>query len=171
MVRHLIEDWFELYEKDITSYLIYYIGSKDVEDLVQDTFMKAMKKMSKFKGQSHPKTWLISIARNIVIDNYRRRKVWDRVKGLAVQDQRFSNEAEEQTIINQEIGQLYEAIQQLPPKYKEVIILRAILELNPQEASEVLKSNVNHVNVTYHRSLKKLKEILVVKVGFTNERD
>lgn len=171
MVRHSIEEWFELYEEDITSYLIYYLGSKDVEDLVQDTFMKALKKMSKFKEQSHPKTWLISIARNIVIDNYRKRKVWERIRHLAVHGQRYSNEMEEQTIINQEIVQLYEAIQQLPPKYKEVIIFRGILELNPQEVSEVLKSNVNQVNVRYHRSLKKLKEILVAKVGFTNERD
>lgn len=171
MVRHSIEEWFELYEEDITSYLIYYIGSKDVEDLVQDTFMKALKKMSKFKEQSHPKTWLISIARNIVIDNYRKRKVWERIRHLAVHGQRYSNEMEEQTMINQEIGQLYEAIQQLPSKYKEVVILRGIIELNPQEASEILNSNENHVNVLYHRSLKKLKEILVVKVGFTNERE
>ena len=37
---------FKLYERDITSFLIYYTGSMDVEDLVQETFMIAMKKMS-----------------------------------------------------------------------------------------------------------------------------
>ena len=68
---------------------------------------------------------------------------------------------EERTIINQEIGQLYKAIHQLTPHYKEVVILRGILELTPKEASEVLKSNVNHVNVMFHRALKRLKEILV----------
>ena len=82
MANHSIENWFKLYERDITSFLIYYTGSMDVEDLVQDTFMIAMKKMSGFKEQSHPKTWLISIARNRVIDNYRRRKVWEGIKHL-----------------------------------------------------------------------------------------
>ena len=36
-----IEQWFNEYEKDITKYLVYYTGSKDVEDLVQETFLKA----------------------------------------------------------------------------------------------------------------------------------
>lgn len=161
MTNHRIEEWFQLYEGDITSFIIYYTGSIDVEDLVQETFMIAMKKMPGFKGQSHPKTWLISIARNKVIDDYRRRKVWGKIKHSFFREQKLSNELEERTIINQEIGQLYKAIHQLTPHYKEVVILRGILELTPKEASEVLKSNVNHVNVMFHRALKRLKEILV----------
>ncbi len=161
MTNHRIEEWFQLYEGDITSFLIYYTGSMDVEDLVQETFMIAMKKMSAFKGQSHPKTWLISIARNKVIDDYRRRKVWEKIKHSFFREQKSSNELEQRTIINHEIVQLYKAIHQLPPHYKEVVILRGILELTPKEASEVLKSNVNQVNVMFHRALKKLKEILV----------
>lgn len=161
MTNRRIEDWFQLYEGDITSFLIYYTGSMDVEDLVQETFIIAMKKMPSFKDQSHPKTWLISIARNKVIDDYRRRKVWEKIKYSIFREQKLSNELEERTIINQEIGRLYKAIHQLTPHYKEVVILRGILELAPKEVSEVLKSNVNHVNVTFHRALKRLKEILV----------
>ena len=78
----------------------------DVEDLVQETFLIAMKKLSSFKGQSHPKTWLISIARNIVIDQYRRRKVWERIKHLLVKEQKFRNESEERTIGKEESTQL-----------------------------------------------------------------
>lgn len=168
MTNQKIEEWFRLYERDITSFLTYYTGSMDVEDLVQETFMIAMKKMSGFKKQSHPKTWLISIARNKVVDEYRRRKVWDKIKHLVFRDQRHSNELEEQTIHKQEIIQLYKAIHQLSPRYKEVVILRGILELTPKEVSEVLKSNVNHVNVLFHRALKRLREILVEE-GDTNE--
>ncbi|MEK5523117.1 RNA polymerase sigma factor [Heyndrickxia sp. FSL W8-0423] len=73
MGGYSIEELFQKYEQDITSYLIYYTGSADVEDLVQDTFLLAMKNLSNFKENSHPKTWLISIARNIVIDKFRRR--------------------------------------------------------------------------------------------------
>ncbi|HSO58436.1 MAG TPA: sigma-70 family RNA polymerase sigma factor, partial [Paenisporosarcina sp.] len=80
MGDHSVASWFQSYEKDVTSFLIYYTGSIEVEDLVQDTFLIAMNKLSNFKGDSHPKTWLISIARNIVIDRYRRRKVWERIK-------------------------------------------------------------------------------------------
>lgn len=50
MKEYSIEDWFEKYERDITSFLIYYTGFTDVEDLVQDTFLIAINKISKFKG-------------------------------------------------------------------------------------------------------------------------
>lgn len=168
MTNHTIEEWFQLYERDITSFLTYYTGSIDVEDLVQETFMIAMKKMTGFNGQSHSKTWLISIARNKVIDDYRRRRVWEKIKHLIIRDPKESNELEEQTILNQEIIQLYKAIHQLSPRYKEVVILRSILELTPKEVSEVLKSNVNHVNVMFHRALMRLRELLVEE-GFTYE--
>ena len=92
-----------------------------------------------------------------MIDNYRRRKVWERIKHLVFREQKFSNELEEQTIINQENIQLYKAIHQLSPRYKEVVILRGILELTPKEVSEVLKSNVNHVNVHVPSFIKKVK--------------
>lgn len=168
VVNHSIEDWFLSYERDITSFLIYYTGSMDVEDLVQETFLVALKKMASFKGQSHPKTWLISIARNIVIDHYRRRKVWDRIKHSLLKEEKLSNELEEQTIVKEESTQLYKAIHQLPPRYKEIVILRGILDLPSKEVSEILKTNVNQVNVTFHRALKRLKELLVEE-GFTSE--
>ncbi|WP_203248653.1 RNA polymerase sigma factor [Sporosarcina beigongshangi] len=161
MTDHRIEEWFQLYERDITSFLIYYTGSMDVEDLVQETFMIAIKKIPGFKDQSHPKTWLVSIARNKIIDDYRRKKVWEKIKHSVFREQQLSNELEEKTIMNQEILHLYKAIHQLSPRYKEVVILRGILELTSKEASEVLKSNVNRVNVMFHRALKRLKEILV----------
>lgn len=171
MEDYAIEDWFHMYERDITSFLIYYTGLMDVEDLVQETFMIALKKMPEFKAQSHPKTWLISIARNRVIDNYRRRKVWQRIKHLIIREEETSNELEERTILNQEIAQLYKAIHLLPHRNREVVILRGILEFTPKEASEALNSTVNNVNVIFHRSLRKLKVILVELEGLTNEKN
>lgn len=170
MANSSIEDWFQLYERDITSYLIYYMGSLDVEDVVQETFIVAMKKMSRFNEQSHPKTWLISIARNIVIDTYRRRKVWERIKVFVSHRQEFSNELEVQIIAKQDNIQLYKAIHRLSPQYKEIVILRGILELSSKEVSEIVRSNVNRVNVMFHRSLKRLNELLEEE-GFTYERD
>jgi RNA polymerase sigma-70 factor (ECF subfamily) len=66
--EYKIAEWFQKYEADITSFLVYYTGSLEVEDTVQETFLIAIKKISEYKGDSHPKTWLISIARNLVID-------------------------------------------------------------------------------------------------------
>ncbi|CAH2717571.1 hypothetical protein BACCIP111895_04785 [Neobacillus rhizosphaerae] len=79
---HQIEKWFIQYEKDVTNYLVYYTGSSDVEDLVQETFLRAFRAFSRFKNDSSPKTWLISIARNTAIDYYRKKSVWNRLKQI-----------------------------------------------------------------------------------------
>jgi RNA polymerase sigma-70 factor (ECF subfamily) len=168
MADYIIEEWFQKYEQDITSFLIYYTGSMDVEDQVQDTFLIAMNKMSRFKGDAHPKTWLISIARNIVIDNYRRKKVWQRIKHFLSHEKNLNNVVEEHSIKKLENAQLHKAIRQLSSQNLEVVILRGILELSSKETSVILKCSQNKVNVTYHRSLKKLKEILE-KEGFSLE--
>ena len=169
MEEHSIEDWFHMYEKDITNFLVYYTGSADVEDLVQDTFLQALKKMQGFKGGSHPKTWLISIARNMVIDRHRRSMVWRKIRHIFSSDQQpHENGSEHLALKNEEHRQLYGAISQLSPPYRETVILRGILELSAKEAGEVLKCTPNKVHVTYHRSLKRLREILE-KEGFRLE--
>lgn len=160
MGDHSVAGWFQSYEKDVTSFLIYYTGSIEVEDLVQDTFLVALNKSSNFKGDSHPKTWLISIARNIVIDRYRRRKVWERIKHILSSEEAYSNDVEANIITKLDNNQLKEAIHKLPLPFKEVVILRGILDLSSMEASTILKCSQNKVNVMYHRALKKLKELL-----------
>lgn len=132
----------------------------DVEDLVQETFLRAMRKISIYNENAHPKTWLISIARNLVIDHYRRSRVWSRIRHMFLQEQVFSIDMERHIIINQENSNLYNAINKLPSNYKEVIILRGILGMSSKEVSEVMKSNENNVNVLYYRSLKKLKSLM-----------
>lgn len=160
MGDHSVAGWFQSYEKDVTSFLIYYTGSIEVEDLVQDTFLVALNKSSNFKGDSHPKTWLISIARNIVIDRYRRRKVWERIKHILSSEVAYSNDVEANIITKLDNTQLHKAIHKLPLPYKEVVILRGILDLSSMEASTILKCSQNKVNVMYHRALKKLRELL-----------
>lgn len=155
-----MEEWFALYEKDITSFLVYYTGTVDVEDLVQETFLRAWNKISKFNEDAHPKTWLISIARNLVTDHYRRRRVWNKIKYQFLQEQRFSVDVEQRTLLKQESSYLYNAINRLPSNNKEVIILRGILDMSSKEVGRVMRSNENNVNVLYHRSLKKLKTLL-----------
>jgi RNA polymerase sigma-70 factor (ECF subfamily) len=163
--RNLIEEWFDLYERDITSYLVYYTGSMDVEDLVQETFLRALNKISRFNENAHPKTWLISIARNMVIDHYRRNRVWKKLRHIFFHEQFFSFDMDQCILLNQQNTFLYKAINSLPANYKEVIILRGILDMSSKEVSSIMKSNENNINVLYHRSLKKLK-IILEKEGY-----
>jgi RNA polymerase sigma-70 factor, ECF subfamily len=159
---HQIEKWFIQYEKDVTNYLVYYTGTVDVEDLVQETFLRALRAFSQFKNEASPKTWLISIARNSAIDFYRKKSVWQRLKQYLDHESPKIDElqTEEKILKKIEYAYLYKAINELKPNYRDVILLRGIAELSSQEAGQVLGWTENKVNVTFFRAIKKLNECL-----------
>lgn len=70
-----IEDWFSTYGNDVYNFLVYYTGKSDVEDLVQEVYIKALKNLSRFEERASPKTWLFAIARRTAIDHERKRKM------------------------------------------------------------------------------------------------
>ncbi|WP_026584448.1 RNA polymerase sigma factor [Bacillus sp. J33] len=157
-----VEQWFCEYEKDITNYLVYFTGSLDVEDLVQETFLKAFQSFGHFKFDANPKTWLISIARNTAIDFYRKRNLWLILKEKLVRHSSGKEPAitEEILIQKAESARLLEAINKLKNNYRDVVLLRGIADLSAEETAQVLGWTINKVNVTFHRAVKKLNMLL-----------
>lgn len=158
MNEELIRDWFHAYADDIYRFLIYYTSSPDVEDLVQDVFIKAINHYDKFRGDSSPKTWLLSIARNIAIDEARRKKRKNWRDLIHLYEENTNRSPEEVNIGKEDIQQLYQAIESLKQDYHDVVILRAIKELSVRDTARVLNWSETKVRVTYHRALKNLKE-------------
>ncbi|SEQ30498.1 RNA polymerase sigma factor [Piscibacillus halophilus] len=161
MDEELITEWFDRYADDIYRFLAYYTSSPDVEDLVQEVFIKAIDRFDSFKGNSSPKTWLFTIARNLAIDEARKRKRQDWRKLINTYQSENEQSPEELYQLTESKSQLYEAIHKLKPTYRDVIILRGIEELSIAEAADVLKWSENKVRVTFYRALKALK----LKVG------
>lgn len=114
--QQTISDWFYLYNQDIYNFLVYYTGTRDVEDLVQDVFIKAGKGLATYRNQSSPKTWLMSIARNIAIDHARKRQTKVSLTALPWQDVTFNqslNDSPEQRLLdNEDKLALYHVINQ-----------------------------------------------------------
>ncbi|CQR47198.1 RNA polymerase sigma factor SigX [Paraliobacillus sp. PM-2] len=147
-----ISEWFYAYNKDIYHFLLYYIGSGDIDDLVQEVFIKAIKGVDTYKEQSSPKTWLLSIARNVGIDELRKRKR-ERLKQQIAQE--YYEMKDEKTpdiflYLDERKQHLYQVIHSLKPSYRDVIILRAIKELTIAETSDVLHWPQSKVRITYH---------------------
>lgn len=70
-----IENWVHLYSDALYSWAISKTKNKELsEDLVQETFISALQSLDKFEHRSHPRTWLISILNNKVIDHFRKEK-------------------------------------------------------------------------------------------------
>lgn len=141
---------------------MYYTNSNEVDDLVQETFIKAIKGLKSFKMEASPRTWLYSIARNVGVDFLRKNKrindrqfLSDDIEGksdLTTPDKIFQ--------FNETKKELYEAIHRLKQTYRDVIILRAIKEFNIMETAGILNWSEAKVRITFHRALKSLEKEL-----------
>lgn len=154
-----ISDWFHQYSNDLYHFFVYYLGSTDVEDLVQEVFIRAIKKQDSFQEKSSPKTWLFSIARHIAIDEIRR-KQRGRVKEFIFKqsvDSYSTNTPEQVLEFNETNKELFKAIQTLKKSYRDVVVLRGIKELSVSETAEILNWKEEKVRLTFHRALKALQ--------------
>lgn len=156
--KEKITEWFHLYSNDVLNFLIYYTGRGDVEDLVQEVFIKAIRKIRTFNNQSSPKTWLFSIARNLAIDELRKqRRERDKQEKLVnSQVQKLTKSPEDIYGLTETNREIYRGILTLRQNYRDVLILRGIKELSVGETAEVLHWSENKVRVTYNRAIKAL---------------
>ncbi|WP_449537356.1 RNA polymerase sigma factor [Ferdinandcohnia sp. Marseille-Q9671] len=158
-----IEEWFYKYGDDVYNYLIYYTGSLDVEDLVQEVFLKALKSLSSFEERANPKTWLLSIARNLVIDISRRKKLLSFLSLSVVSNKQLQIDTSNPitTIVSNEVLlEIHSTILSLRKSYMDVLVSRLILELSVEETASILSWSTSKVSLTYHRAIKALQKSL-----------
>lgn len=81
-----------MYGDYLYSYAMLKVGnSTTAEDLVQDTFVSAIRARDSFKGESSEKTWLVAILKNKIIDHYRKKDVLkDTTEYLSETDSEFT---------------------------------------------------------------------------------
>ncbi len=136
----------------------------DAEDVVQDAFLQALRKLDTFQGNSQFYTWLFRIARNTAISKMRRKKPTVSLDSTASElrldfpddGPRPSTEMERR---EQQTG-LMRAMDQLSSEHREILILREMEEQNYETISEILELPVGTVRSRLHRARLQLKELL-----------
>ncbi|MFI5260663.1 MAG: RNA polymerase sigma factor [Candidatus Paceibacteria bacterium] len=137
----------------------------DAADIAQETFLKAWKHLSAYDPeQAQFKTWLMRIARNTVIDHLRRKKA---IVFSSLEDEQGDNLAlliPDAELLPDEVvarvhdsRELNEALEQLSPLQKEVILLHYMDHMTFEEISEVLAESPNTVRSRARRGLLQLK--------------
>jgi RNA polymerase sigma-70 factor (ECF subfamily) len=137
----------------------------DAEDVVQDAFLLALKKLHTFQGNSQFYTWLFRIARNTAISKLRRKRpTLSLDTTLAEHRLEFPSDgpAPSQRMEQRErkIG-LMAAIDQLSLQHREILILREMEELDYEAISEILDLPTGTVRSRLHRARLQLKELLI----------
>ena len=151
--------------------LIYrMIREKDeVEDLTQEAFIKAFGSLPSFNNEYAFSTWLYKIATNNCIDYIRRKKLqtFSIDKPIESKESDFSFELPDSTyepdkemISSQRKKLLEDAINSLPPKYRQVIVMRHQEELEYQEIAQILKLPLGTVKAHIFRAREMLYKYL-----------
>lgn len=129
----------------------YVRNKENALDIVQDSILKALRSIDRLEEINYLKTWFYRIIVNTSIDfirKHRRITVMDD-DILVVHLPQLEDEMTDMD--------LREAIDQLPPKYKTLIILRFFEDLKIDEIAEITGHNVNTVKTRLYRALKKLR--------------
>lgn len=156
--------------------LIYRIvhNKEQVDDLTQETFVKAFASLKSFNEEYAFSTWLYKIATNSSIDYIRKRKLntFSIDKPIAADESDYHFELPDTTyqpdksIIQRQRNTLIEeAINQLPEKYKRVIILRHNEERDYSEIAKILKLPIGTVKAHIFRARELLNKYLRDKIS------
>ena len=131
------------------------------EDLTEDTFVKLLLKRPKNKGSATFKTWLYTIGRNLAID-YLRKNSKARYVPL---DEIYDLEGEYQKIAETDYNEdvkiaISEALENINPDYKNIIILFYFENFTIEEISKIIKKSKRSTSVILHRARKAIKKQL-----------
>lgn len=138
---------------------------EDAKDIAQEAFIKAYRNFEKFEGKSKFSTWLYAIINNTAIDYIKKKN-----KITNLEDERFVSSQEgaydivEREVEKNEIKKLiHDAINQLPPAHRQVVVLRDMQNLSYEEIGTILNCSIGTVKSRISRGRDILRKIIVGK--------
>ncbi len=160
------------YLKPVYSFAYRLTGNaQDAEDISQEAFLKMWKNLKKYKPEESFKTWLFTIARNTAFDLLRKKKSFvfsdlstedeDTVFEESLESPEPSPEEIFSKLENEE--SLNNMLNQLPHRYKEVVLLHDLNELTFDEIGKILGKPLNTVKSWHRRALLELKKLAAPK--------
>jgi RNA polymerase sigma-70 factor, ECF subfamily len=156
-----VERFVRALHRDVRRYVAHLCADPQaVDDLAQDTFLRALGSLHRFEGRSSARSWLLSIARRAVIDSYRyastRPRLYDAPDWqLAVES------AQPRGLPGFEDGVvLLDLLATLPDERREAFVLTQLLGLPYAEAAEVSDCPVGTVRSRVARAREALMDLL-----------
>jgi RNA polymerase sigma-70 factor (ECF subfamily) len=134
-------------------------GRSDVEDLVQETFFRAFRRIDGWRGQASFRSWLFTIAGNLHKDEYRRRRGRQVV---SIDDRDLPDRADPAAdfAAGEAEDRLRSGLATLPRLQREVFLLRAQEGRGYDDIAAALGTTPGAARVHYHHAVKKLKELV-----------
>ena len=147
-------------------------NDSEVEDVMQDAYVRAYEHLGQFAGRAKFSTWLTRIAVHEALMRRRRGNRYQELQPMSEREEdpmegfpSMALNPEQQASTSQIRGLLEEAVEQLPDAYRAVFMLRDVEEMNTIETAAVLNLTEENVKVRLHRARALLRKSLFAKAG------
>lgn len=177
----LYHDLIRPYERSVFRMALSFMKNEaDAEEVVQEAFLKAFRKLSEFRAEAKFSTWLISITLNEARSRLRRKSAVPMQSLDAPEDEgghvspallRDWREIPGEALERQEVRHmLRRAIEGLSPIYREVVMLRDVEELSIEQTASTLEITSSAVKVRLHRARLMLQKVLAPQLKHINPK-
>jgi RNA polymerase sigma-70 factor (ECF subfamily) len=166
MFKDKEKEFLEAYEKyadDIYRHCYFRVYNKELaEDLTQETFIKTWKYIVAGQKIGNIKAFLYRVAVNLVIDNSRKKKeiYLDNMEIKGDPGSIRLNNIEGEIFNRIEVGEILKVLDDLPENYRQVIVMRYVNDLMPQEIADILNETPNAVSVRINQAVSKLRGVI-----------
>jgi RNA polymerase sigma-70 factor (ECF subfamily) len=152
--REAFGQLYALYAPMVHGILLARVPYRDVDDLVQEVFLAALKRLNSLRESAAFGGWLAMITRNRAVDYYRRaRETEELTDDMPLASQR-DTEAEH------EAARMLDIVRSLPEAYRETLVMRLVEGMSGPEIAARTGMTPASVRVNLHRGMKMLREKL-----------
>jgi len=149
---------YRRYARMVHGILLGRVRHVEVEDVVQEVFLRALPRVRELRDTSRFGSWLAAIARNLAIDYYRRSQTRperpDDASDPDEQPGKFNVSS------NREAAEILDCIRSLPEAYRETLILRLVEGMTGPEIASKTGLSPGSVRVNLHRGMNQLRQKL-----------
>jgi RNA polymerase sigma-70 factor (ECF subfamily) len=163
----LLDALIEQYQHRLLRYLMHLTGNRAVaEDLFQEVWLRVLEKGHLYDGRNRFVTWLMSIGHNVAIDYLRKRnpasldEMQDPEDGAPFEPPATTPSPLEQVVAHQQQEMFDEALQQVPPLFREVLVLRFQEQLKLEEIAKLVRIPLATVKTRIYRGVAALRPLI-----------
>ena len=132
----------------------------EIEELVQDTFVRAFASIHSFRGESSLRTWLFTIERRLMLDRRRSERRQRATVPVQPADAVTEFDALDSLLAEEAESRVRKAVYALSPMQREVFLLRVEQGMSYREIAEIVGSTEGAARVHYHNAMRAVKEFL-----------
>jgi RNA polymerase sigma-70 factor (ECF subfamily) len=169
----LLDQLIEQYQQRLFRYLVHLTANRErAEDFFQETWIRVLERGHQYDGRYRFEAWLFTIARNLVIDWQRSKKMQsldallDPEEGAPKEFPALNEPSPlHQVLTEEQRSGVHESLARVPAIYREVLLLRFQEELGLEEIAGVLSAPLSTVKSRLYRGLEALKGAMIGAPG------